>query len=123
MNTIDLFREIMQKDLQECRIVCPEREGENPGLSGHHERNILANPDRVSDPAAIRGEYSGKGEVSLANTERNYEFIPSSVKSQARQLVGCLSSSHHAPMELSPHHRGQISLLSRHPYEHPVCPR
>ena len=30
MNTIDLFREIMQKDLQECRRVCPEREGESP---------------------------------------------------------------------------------------------
>lgn len=30
MNTIDLFRELMQKDLQECRSVCPEREGESP---------------------------------------------------------------------------------------------
>jgi len=34
MNTIDLFRKIMQKELQECRRVCPEREGESPGLNG-----------------------------------------------------------------------------------------
>jgi hypothetical protein len=54
MNTIDLFREIMQKDLQECTRVCPEREGESPELNGYRERNMLANPDKVSDPTAIR---------------------------------------------------------------------
>ena len=63
MNTIDLFREIMQKDLQECRRVCPEREGESPGLSGYHERNMLENPDKVSDPTAIRGDYYGDGSM------------------------------------------------------------
>jgi hypothetical protein len=54
MNTIDLFREIMQKDVQECRRVCPEREGESPGLSSHHERNRIAKPDKVPDPTTIR---------------------------------------------------------------------
>jgi hypothetical protein len=105
---------------RECRRVCEEREGESPGLSGNHESCKF---DKVLDPTTIRGDYSGNGGVSLADTERNYEFIPSSAKSQARQLVGCLLSSHHAPGELSPHHRGQIPLLSRHPYELPVCPR
>jgi hypothetical protein len=57
MNTIDLFREIMQEVLQECRRVCPEREGESPGLSGHHERILLANPDKVVDPTTLWGDY------------------------------------------------------------------
>jgi len=39
MNTIDLFREIMQKDLQECRRVCPEPERESPEVIGNHESN------------------------------------------------------------------------------------
>jgi hypothetical protein len=53
MNTIYLFSEIMQKDRQECRGVCLEREGESPGLNGHHERNRIAKPDKVSDPTTI----------------------------------------------------------------------
>jgi hypothetical protein len=57
MNTIDLFREIRQKDLQECRGVCPEREGESPGLNGHRERNRIAKPDKVPDPTTIRMDY------------------------------------------------------------------
>jgi hypothetical protein len=61
MNTIDLFREIMQKDLQECRGVCLEREGESPGLNGHRERNRLAKPDKVPDPTTIRLDYYREG--------------------------------------------------------------
>jgi hypothetical protein len=57
MNTIDLFREIMQEVLQECRRVCPEREGESPRLSGDHERILLANPDKVVDPTTLWGDY------------------------------------------------------------------
>jgi len=75
MNTIDLFREIMQKDLQERRRVCPEREGESPGLNGHHSRNRIANPDRVSDPAAIHGDYYGEGSISLRFSHRLTSFI------------------------------------------------
>ena len=52
MNTIDLFREIMQKDPQEYRGVCLEREGESPGLSGHRERNRIAKPEKVLDPTS-----------------------------------------------------------------------
>ena len=49
-----------------------------------------ANPDKVVDPTTLWGIIPGMGGMSLADTERNYEFIPSGVKSQARQLVGCL---------------------------------
>jgi hypothetical protein len=62
MNTIDLFREIMQKDLQEWKRVCPEREGESPGLNGHRERNRIAKPDKVPDPTTIRLDYYGEGD-------------------------------------------------------------
>jgi len=61
MNTIDLFREIMQKDLQECRRVCPEREGESPGLNGHHERNILENLTEYRTRLPSMGIIMGKG--------------------------------------------------------------
>ena len=75
MNTIDLFREIMQKDLQECRRVCPEREGESPGLNGHRERNRIAKPDKVPDPAAIHGDCYGEGSMSLRFSPRLTSFI------------------------------------------------
>ena len=75
MNTIDLFREIMQKDLQECRRVCPERERESPELSGNNSRNRITNPDRVSDPAAIHGDYYGEGSMSLRFSHRLTSFI------------------------------------------------
>ena len=43
MNTIDLFREIMQKDLQECRRVARSVKGIAQSLSGDNSRNRIAN--------------------------------------------------------------------------------